>query len=271
MNVGRGRTFLGDTVEVMDDLALMGEKVDFVLTSPPYNMRGHEKEMYNNAETYRDNMSNKEYKKWIISLFDYYDQLLNEDGIVIFNLNYISNKKNNAANLFKIIASIEDETNFTLIDQICWKKTHAMPISEARLTRVWENVWVFIRKKEWESFHLKYKKVLAGKPNFIVAPNNDGANKINKACFSSSLVEQLLITYNVQEHHIVLDNFMGTHTTAIACEKLGCGWLGIELDKETHTYGCDRVKAFLGDFKGITKHGANNIFQIMEEEMNDGK
>lgn len=265
MNIGKGKTYLGDTMEIMEDLILNEEKVNIILTSPPYNMRGHEKEMYNNAETYRDNMSNEDYKKWIISLFSLYNELLVDDGIVLFNLNYISNKKNKASNLFKIIASIEDETEFTLIDQICWKKTHAMPISEARLTRVWENVWVFIRKKDWQTFHLKYKKVLAGKPNFINAPNNDGSNDVNKACFSSSLVEQLLTTYNVQQDDIVLDNFMGTHTTAIGCEKIGCHWIGIELDKETFTYGCDRVHGFLGEFSKIQKHGVDNLFKFMEE------
>lgn len=265
MRVGNGKTFLGDTMDIMEDLALNGEKVDFVVTSPPYNMRGHEKEMYNGAKTFRDNKSNEEYKQWIVGLFELYNELLVESGVVLFNLNYISNKKNNASNLFKIIASIEDETDFTLIDQICWKKDGAMPISEARLTRVWENIWVFIRKSDWESFHKKYKSVLTGKPNFIYAPNNDGANTVNKACFSSRLVEQLLETYNVNEESVVLDNFMGTHTTAIACEKLGCSWLGIELDEDTFVFGKDRVNAFLGNFTKIEKHGANNIFKIMEE------
>lgn len=265
MKIGNGKSYHGDTMEIMEDLVLNEEKVNFILTSPPYNMRGHEKEMYNNAETYRDNMSNEEYKQWIVNLFSLYEELLVDDGVILFNLNYISNKKNNAANLFKIISAIEDQTTFTLIDQICWKKTHAMPISEARLTRVWENVWVFIRKRDWETFHLKYKKVLAGKPNFINAPNNDGVNDVNKACFSSSLVEQLLTTYDVKETDVVLDNFMGTHTTAVGCEKLGCKWIGIELDKDTLIYGRDRVNGYLGNYTKIIKHGAENLFKLMEE------
>ena len=269
MKIGNGKTFLGDTIDIMDDLIIDGAKVDYVLTSPPYNMRGHEKEMYNNAETYRDNMSNEEYSRWIVKLFDYYDELLKRDGVVIFNLNYISNKKNTAGNLFKIIGRIEEESNFVLIDQICWKKDSAMPISEARLSRVWENVWIFIRKGDWETFHKKFKSVLVGKPNFIQAPNNDGANKINKACFSSSLVEQLLTLYNVQEESVVLDNFMGTHTTAIGCEKIGCKWIGIEKDKKTYTYGCDRVNGFIGRFEKLKLNGSYNIFSYQEELKNE--
>lgn len=265
MNIGNGHTYNGDTIHVMEDLVFDNKKIDYILTSPPYNMRGHEKEMYNGAQSYKDNQSNEDYKKWIIGLFDYYEKLLVEAGVVLFNLNYISNKKNNAANLFKIIAEIEDKTAFTLIDQICWKKNSAMPISEARLSRIWENVWVFIRKKDWESFHLKYKNVLTGKPNFIEAPNNDGTNEVNKACFSSLFAEKILRLYNIKKEDTVLDNFMGTHTTAIACEKIGCRWLGIELDKETFIYGCDRVKGYIGKFEKLQKYGAYNLFSAAEE------
>jgi DNA modification methylase len=262
IKVGNGLSYNGDTIEGMRELIKQKKKVDFVLTSPPYNMRGHEKEMYNKAETFRDNKSNEEYKEWIVSLFEFYNKLLVDNGVIIFNLNYISSKKNNASNLFKIITSIEDETPFTLIDQICWKKNGAMPISEARLSRVWENVWIYIRKKDWETFQAKYKSILVGKPNYIEAPNNDGVNELNKACFSSNLVEQLLKIYNIEKKHIVLDNFMGTHTTGIACEKIGCHWIGIELDEETFVYGIDRISNFKGNFSKVLKYGKDNLFNI---------
>ncbi len=265
MKIGNGESFLGDTINIMDDLIDVGEKVDFILTSPPYNMKGHAQENYNNAESFKDDMSNDDYREWITSLFLRYDEILNETGVVIFNLNYMSSKTNNAINLMRILCSIEDNTPFTLIDQICWKKNTAMPLSETRLSRVWENVWIFIRKADWESFWIKYKTIIVGKYNFIEAPNNDGTNPVNKACFSSSMVKQLLKIYEANEKHTVLDNFMGTHTTAIACEEIGCKWIGIELDKETQTYGCDRVRAFLSEYTKIEKYGAENLFSIAEK------
>lgn len=269
MKVGNGISFLGDTNAVMDDLILNGTKVDYVLTSPPYNMRGHEKEMYNNAKTFRDNMTNEEYRDWIVGLFERYEQLLNESGVVIFNLNYMSSKQNQAINLFKIIVAIEEKTGFTLIDQVCWKKDSAMALTEARLSRVWENVWIFIRKKDYELFHQRFKKHLAGKRNFIEAPNNDGAVDLNKATFSSKMVEQLLSLYDVKEHHVVLDNFMGTHTTAIGCERLNCKWIGIEIDEDTRTHGIDRVNYFLGNLNRIIKKEGVSLFDFVEESKND--
>lgn len=264
MEVGNGFSYNGDTIEVMDELICFGEQVDFVVTSPPYNMQGHAHELYNNAESFNDTMTNEEYKEWIKQMFLRYDKLLVEGGIVIFNLNYMSSKKNRAINLMKILVEIEEETNFTLIEQICWKKQTAQPLTEGRLSRIWENVWVFIRDKDWEFFRQKYKKVIVGKYNYIDAPNNDGANALNKACFSSSMVKQLLEIYDVQKHHVVLDNFMGTHTTAIACEKIGCKWMGIELDKDTFIYGCDRVNNWIGEYTKVQKYGANTLFNMTE-------
>jgi DNA modification methylase len=263
MRIGNGFSYLGDTLNVMDDLIMDGVKVDYILTSPPYNMKGHAKEIYNSAQSFDDHKDNEEYRDWIVNIFLRYNDLLSEAGVIIFNMNYMSAKENRAINLFQTLCAIEEKTPFTLIDQICWKKTNGMPLPEARLSRVWENVWVFIRKDDWEAFWIKYKSVLVGKPNFIEAPNNDGSNPLNKACFSSSMVEQLLKLYNVQQTSVVLDNFMGTHTTALACEKIGCGWIGIELDKETQTFGCDRIKSFLGDFKSISKYGSHNLFSIL--------
>ena len=40
-----------------------------------------------------------------------------------------------------------------------------------------------------------------------------------------------LISYLSNENEIVLDLFLGSGTTAIACEKLGRKWIGIEIDK----------------------------------------
>jgi DNA modification methylase len=265
MKIGNGSSYIGDTVEIMKDLIAFGTKVDFVLTSPPYNMRGHAKEIYNNAISFDDNKTNEDYQEWIVEIFKCYDSLLNKNGVVLFNLNYMSSLQNRAINVQKVLCAIEEETPFTLIENICWKKTTAMPLQEARLSRIWENVWVFIKDEDWKSFWEKNRYSLVGKQNYIEAPNNDGASDVNKACFSSSMVEQLLRIYNIEKSHIVLDNFMGTHTTAVACEKIGCPWIGIELDEKTFVFGKDRVNAFIGKYSELEKHGAHNLFTVAEK------
>jgi site-specific DNA-methyltransferase (adenine-specific) len=271
MDIGKkGQSFLGDTIGVMDDLIHEDRKVNFILTSPPYNMNGHESEYYNSAtqaNSFSDAKTPDQYVEWLVQIFKRYELLLEKNGVVIFNMNYMSSKKTPAITTFKALVEIEKNTDFALIDQIAWKKSFAGLLTNGtRLSRIFENVWIFIKRSDWDSFNEKYLKKLFGKLNMIEAPNNDGANELNKACFSSSLVKQLLELYQVQPNDIVLDNFMGTHTTAIACETIGCKWIGIEIDKDTYTYGTDRVNYFIGDLTKVSKkENQVSLFDAWEE------
>ena len=253
--LGSHTLYQGDTNEIMEQLVKENVKVDFVLTSPPYN--AFRNDYYTGSGDINDSKDNEEYKDWLVSHFILYDKLLEKCGLVIYNLNYLSNKKNTAGNLYRNITAIEDGSPFILIDVICWKKPGAMPIREARLTRVWENVFIFMRKDEWESFHKKYKDVLTGKKNYIEAPNNDKTNDINKACFSSDLVYQLLDIYKTKDNAVILDNFMGTGTTSVGCEKIGYKSIGIELCEDTYNYSLERVKNYIGSFEDLEE---TNLF-----------
>jgi len=52
---------------------------------------------------------------------------------------------------------------------------------------------------------------------------------------------ELIINKHSKENNIVLDSFLGSGTTAIACEKLNRRWIGIELNEEY----CEIAKARL--------------------------
>lgn len=273
MEVANGQSFLGDTIDVMDELIHEDRKVNFILTSPPYNMNGHEGEYYNSAKqanSFSDAKTPEQYIQWLVQIFKRYELLLDKNGVVIFNMNYMSSKKSPAITTFKALVEIENNTDFVLIDQIMWKKSFAGLLTNGtRLSRLFENVWVFIKRRDWDSFNEKYLKKLFGKVNVVEAPNNDGANELNKACFSSDLVVQLLEMYQVQPSDVVLDNFMGTHTTAIGCQKLGCKWIGIEIDQETYNYGVDRVNYFAGNLTKIINKKEVSLFDFIEGEEND--
>ena len=90
-----------------------------------------------------------------------------------------------------------------------------------------EFVYVIVRKDEIKSFNANKEissvrnngqKMYKNYFNFIEAKNNDGSCSLNKATYSSELCEKLLEIY-AQPNSIVYDSFMGTGTTAIACQK----------------------------------------------------
>ena len=115
--------------------------------------------------------------------------------------------------MWLLIADIIRNTDFITADQIIWKKRSATPNnrSKNKLTRITENVFVFVKKNEIKTFNMnKAVKSVIEKTgqknyeniyNFIEAKNNDKGEhkKINKATYSVDLCEQLLSRYFIEK------------------------------------------------------------------------
>lgn len=238
-------------------LKMKDNQVDIILTSPPYNTSktsGNINDHQNRYDIHLDNKTNEEYIKWTLDLFNQFDMILNPNGIVLYNMSYASGKINKGKHdlLWIVISEIIKNTNFTVADCIVWKKSSAIPdnMTPNKCTRICENVFVFCRKEEYDTFKSN-KEVVGVMPhnnckiyntmtNFIEAKNNDGSNKLNKATFSSDLVLQLLQRY-ANENSVVYDPFMGTGTTAVGCLKYGCDYIGSELSEKQVEYANNRI------------------------------
>lgn len=140
-----------------------------------------------------------------------------------------------------------------IADCIVWKKKTAVPnsTSKNKLTRICEFVFVIVRKDEFMTFssNKKIKSTSLKGQNFyevfyniIEAKNNDGANLLNKATFSTDLVKKLLLIY-AKSGSIIYDSFMGTGTTAFACRELGFDFVGSEMSKPQCEYANNRLKS----------------------------
>ena len=254
-----------DCFKTMDLFINKGKKVDIILTSPPYNTARKVKtqkalDTHNNRyDDYNDNMSEEEYCDWSVRLFNKFDNVLSQNGVILYNLSYGSENPNV---MWLAIGDILRKTNFMIADTIIWKKKSALPnnVSVNKLTRIVEFVFVICRKDEFATFNAnkqitKYGGKLGTQPyyenvyNFIEAPNNDGSCNINKATYSSELCEKLLNIY-AKTNSIVYDPFMGTGTTAIACQKFNnmnndmvC--IGSEISEKQVEYSKERLNKFL--------------------------
>lgn len=253
--------FNEDCFETMKRFEENGDKVNVILTSPPYNTgrpntsekaRQHHEARY---DIHMDTMTQDEYIDWTIRLFNEFDKILAKDGVILWNISYGSDgtvNKEGIGLVWLVIADIIRKTNFVTADRIIWKKRSALPnnVSKNKLTRIVEDVFVFCRKDEYKTFQCNkevsqvsktgqtfYKNVY----NFIEAPNNDGANKLNKATYSSELCEKLLTIY-ANDVNIVYDPFMGTGTTAVACKRLGINCFGSEISKDQVDFSYERLK-----------------------------
>ena len=223
-----------DCINVMQSLKNNGTKVNIILTSPPYNSGRNSnsersrKERESRYDVHLDNMTDIEYCNWIVKLFNNFDDILQKDGVIIWNISYGCEKPNSMwLSLFHIL----EKTNFMISDSIVWKKSSCLPnnTSHHSLSRICEFIFILCRKSEYETYQANKKitsvsstgqKYYENIFNFITAPNNDGSCDLNKATYSSELCVKLLKIY-AKKNDVVYDPFMGTGTTAIGCEIYG--------------------------------------------------
>lgn len=246
--------YTGDCLKIIPKLLNENTKVDLILTSPPYNMtkrKGGFSDKNFRYDVYRDDLSYSDYIHWSIKVFKNFNNILKKNSVILYNFSY---SIENPVFPYLLMSELYNNTIFTLADTIIWKKNNSMPFpaSPNRLQRIFEFIFVIVRKNEIKTFNTnkKLSKVASTgqkyyKPifNFVEAKNNDGKNKLNEATFSTELVLKLLEIYaKSNKEYIVLDPFSGTGTTLNGCEKYGCSSIGIELSHAQVDFTNERLK-----------------------------
>ena len=266
------KIFAEDCFITMNNMIEKNIKVNNIITSPFYNTgRGSKchktqksRDNYEGRyDVHLDNMTDDEYIEFTLKLFDNFDKILEKNGCILYNMNYGSE---NTHLMWLVIAEIIRKTNFTIADDIIWKKKSALPnnTSSNKLTRIVEHVFVFCRKSEFKTFEANKEvtsirktgqKMYANYFNFIEAKNNDGSNKLNKATYSTELILKLMEIY-VKKGSLVYDPFSGTCTTQNACLIYGCNYIGSELSEAQVKFGLERLentkKELKNNFKSVT-------------------
>lgn len=238
-----------DCILTMNNLE--DKSIDVILTSPPYNMTKRKGGYADTGryDVYEDWKTEKDYIDWMVDIFNHFDKILVPNGIVLFNLNY---SIENPILPYKVICHIDEKTPFTVVDTIVWKKKSGLPFpaNSRRLSRIFENVFVIVRKTEVNSFNTNRKvksisektgqKYYEVRYNFIEADNNDGKCELNQATFSTDLCKQLLSIY-ATNNATVYDPFIGTGTTAVACKQMNLNCIGSEISNKQVEYARRRI------------------------------
>lgn len=232
---------------------LKNNTIDLIITSPPFNSSGNRKggpADIGKYDVYKDNLHENDYISWTIDVFREYSRVLKENRVILYNFSY---SIENPSLPYKLASEILINTDLDIVDTIIWKKKSSMPhpASYNRLNRRWEYFWVFARKSESKTFKMfkevtkvsektgqKYYAVLE---NIIEAKNNDGPCELNRATYSSEIIEKLISMYGTKGD-IILDNFAGTGTSFIAAINKECHYIGCEISKEQCDYANNRIK-----------------------------
>ena len=262
---------------------LTDKSIDIVLTSPFYNTNkkaGKKSTLLNTKvkegqyhyiryDVFVDTMTDKEYADYVISLFNSFDRVLKENGVVLWNVSY---GQDGASKLLQLLARITTDTSFECADIITWHKSNALPnvCSPNKLTRICEYVFVFCRKSEFYTFNTNKtvtsvrqgtkQKMYSSIPNYIRAKNNDGVCPFNKATFSKDFCEQLIYIY-AKEKAIIYDPFMGSGTTAVACIATGRSFIGSEISENQVKFAEERIEGYIKSHNGVVEDGSTESME----------
>jgi len=216
---------LGDCLEVMKTIP--DNSVDLVVTSPPYNQNLTTQDT--TKKLYSDNLSDIEYKCLIRSVFQSVFRILKPKGSFFYN--YKTQVKENR--LARACVHVEEmNKEFLVSAEIVWNYAGNFDSAKTRFPTDYEMIYQLTKTSDYNFYHQgetlssvwNYKHVMAGSIEKIQCgchPCPYPVNIINK-----------IIRYTTQHNNIVLDPFMGSGTTGVACKELGRNFIGIEISPE---------------------------------------
>ena len=143
---------------------------------------------------------------------------------------------------------------------LVWCKTNPVPKNNSWLSDL--EYCLFFREKNFplnEGYHLKSK--------YHISP----INKNDKDLYDHPAIKPLELVKRHIEHttqpgDVVADFFLGSGTTAVACQEIKRQFIGFEIDKSYYDIAQDRINGITQVERREKEAGIMNIFDFMEEE-----
>ena len=220
-----------NTIYNMDCLEGMKQmednSVDLIVTDPPYNIGDKNKltkvgnDFVTNEEAWGewDKMDDKEYLTWIEKIMKEFNRVLKERGSCImfvdkFNITYFRDFGKNL--------------NWHPVNFYALIKRNPVPnLRKNGFTSGFELGIIFNKNKKERTWNFLRQNLMQ---NYITY--NIGNKETTHPTEKPLKAFERLIKIHTNENDLVLDCFMGSGTTALACLKLSRKFIGFELNEE---------------------------------------
>lgn len=230
----RYKLYQGDCLDIINNT----EVVDCIITDIPYNISKK-----NNFKTMKDRTGRNgiDFGEW--------DKGFEEENLIQF-IPLIKSGGSfilfHSFEQFGKLKEIFENNGLMLKDKLIWEKTNPMPRNRDRryISNIeilsWyvkpKNKWTFNRQNgKYESSVLKYPSESGG-----------GFRRYHPTQKNLKMIEYL-IKIHTNENDVVLDPFMGSGTTGVACMNLNRRFMGIELDESYFNIAKNRIEEALID------------------------
>jgi len=261
-----GILYCEDCLNILKDIK--ENSVDLVVTSPPYDTA----RFYSakDESEFKEIWNFEKFKKIAKEIY----RVMKDGGVVVWVIGDITIKGSETGTSFKQALFFKDECGFKLHDTMIYQKTGFSKPASNRYHQNFEYMFVFVkgklktfnplmdRKNKYAGETCWGKNTIRQKDGTLKERKNKpvisefgkryniwryvcggGIGQKDKVAYKhpATFPEQLAIDHILSwsnEGDIVLDPFIGSGTTAVACEKLNRRWVGIEINESY----CEIVK-----------------------------
>ena len=224
--LGNHRLLCGDSTKKENiELLLDGNISDILFTSPPYNV-GDGAKLDGNTH-----LNTSKYKNNTDDDIDYDKLIIDSTAIAIkYNKYTFYNIQHLAGNKIQLVDYLYKFKN-ELVDTIIWNKINTAPaMAKNVLNSKFEYIFIFSKNNSRAintgNFRGTINNVYDGEPQ-----RKNEFSKVHSATFPIHL-PLFIINSFTKKNDCVMDNFLGTGTTLIACEKTNRKCYGMELDEK---------------------------------------
>lgn len=125
---------------------------------------------------------------------------------------------------------------------ICWHKTNALPTYKNKYLSDTEYCLYFRKGGYCDPSQTEEEERYENAKTFYIAPLNAKDKKLWKHPTIKPLdITQKFIKNSSKKGDIILDCFMGSGTTGVACKNLGRDFIGIELNRDYYKIALERI------------------------------
>lgn len=143
---------------------------------------------------------------------------------------------------------------------LCWCKTNPIPATNGNWLPDIEYCLVFK-----EAGAKRYNDGYEIKSKWYISPINQKDKKeyFHPTIKPLELVKRHLL-HSTNENDIVLDCFIGSGTTAVACKELNRRFIGFEINPEYYQIALDRLNGLTAIDRKNKENGIQNLFDLIE-------
>ena len=224
-----GVLYCGDNMEV---LPLITDEIDLCLTSPPYNIGNNHHTGNKKTQAYDDDIEENIYQQiQFILLKNLYDKITKNGSVIYNHKNRIKNKEQITPYMWIL------QTKWKVKQELVWFNG-SQNFDKCRFYPMTERIYIL--NKGEDKFYNNINS------HDLFKYEAEGTNKEHKRSFPERMACDLIKCY---EANTIIDIYMGSGTTALACEKLNRRWIGIEISEKYCEIAKKRIEQYTNQLK----------------------